>query len=219
MASKLRCIQINLRHSISATLHLIKLMNDLDIDVALIQEPYANKNIFNNNVIHLPYFPEIYTINHNLNTDHAYGAAIVTKKVHLAKSITSPSSNYCAGINLTKYNSLSLFSIYCRPTQPLDTILKPLEAHKDLNNTIFCLDSNAKNKMWNSSNTDKKGSELENFIEQNNLNVINKPKSKLTYVPKHTSMIDVTIAGDKLKLKSWEYLKDDSLSDHPLHLF
>ena len=28
-------------------------------------------------------------------------------------------------------------------------------------------------------------------------------------------MIDVTIAGDKLKVKSWEYLKDDSLSDHP----
>jgi hypothetical protein len=58
MASKLRYIQINLR-PISATLHLIKLMNDLDIDVALIQEPYANKNIFNNNAIHLPYFPEI----------------------------------------------------------------------------------------------------------------------------------------------------------------
>ena len=70
MASKLRCIQINLRHSISATLHLIKLINDLDIDVALIQEPSANKNIFNNNVIHLPYL-EIYTINHNLYKDHA----------------------------------------------------------------------------------------------------------------------------------------------------
>ena len=218
MASKLRCIKINLRHSISATLHLIKLMNDLDIDVALIQEPYANKNIFNNNVIHLPYFPEIYTIHHNLNTEHVYGAAVVTKKVHLAKNITAPSSNHFAGINLTKHNSLSLFSIYYRPTQPLDTILKPLEAHKDLNNTIFCLDSKAKNKMWNSSNTDGKGSELENFIEKNNLNVINKP-SKLTYIPKHTSMIDVTIAGDKPKVKSWEYLKDDSLSDHPYIYF
>ena len=73
--------------------------------------------------------------------------------------------------------------------------------------------------MWNSSNTDGKGSELENFIEKNNLNVIKKPKSKLTYIPKHTSMIDVTIAGDKPKVKSWEYLKEDSLSDHPYIYF
>ena len=32
-------------------------------------------------------------------------------------------------------------------------------------------------------------------------------------------MIDVTIAGDKPKVKSREYLKDDSLSDHPYIYF
>ena len=34
-------------HSISATLNLIKLMDDLNIDIALIQETYATKNILN----------------------------------------------------------------------------------------------------------------------------------------------------------------------------
>ena len=217
--SNLKCIQINLRHSISATLNLIKIMNDLDIDIALIQEPYASHNIFNNSQIHLPYFLDTYTVHHSLNINHAYGAVIVIKKEHSAETISSPSSNHCVGVNLSKYNYISMFSIYCRPTQSLDSILQPLEAHKNNNNTILCLDSNSKNKMWNSCTTDKKGIDLEQFIENKILNVINKPKHKLAFIPKRTSMIDVTVAGDRPKIRSWKYLKEDSLSDHPYIYF
>ena len=48
--NKLKCIQINLRHSKSASLHFFKLLIDLDIDIAIIQEPYANINIFDNEI-------------------------------------------------------------------------------------------------------------------------------------------------------------------------
>ena len=73
--------------------------------------------------------------------------------------------------------------------------------------------------MWNSRTTDKKGFDLEQFIENKNLNVINRPKHKLPFIPKRTCMIDVTVAGDRPKIRSWEYLKDDSLSDHPYIYF
>jgi hypothetical protein len=103
--SYLKCIQINLRHPISATLNLIKVMSDLDIDIALIQEPYAKNNIFNNNQIHLPYFPDTYNIHHSLNIDHAFGAAIVTKKAHLAETISSLSLLlYCCRVKFGHLN-------------------------------------------------------------------------------------------------------------------
>ena len=39
--SSVKCLQINLRHSKNASLHLSQLLLDLNIDIALIQEPYA----------------------------------------------------------------------------------------------------------------------------------------------------------------------------------
>jgi hypothetical protein len=43
--NKLNCKQINLQHSKSATLHLCNLLVELKIYIALIQEPYAKRNI------------------------------------------------------------------------------------------------------------------------------------------------------------------------------
>jgi endonuclease/exonuclease/phosphatase (EEP) superfamily protein YafD len=40
-SAPLKCLQINLRHSRCAALNLSQLILDLDIDVILIQEPYA----------------------------------------------------------------------------------------------------------------------------------------------------------------------------------
>lgn len=51
-------------------------MSELNKYFAIIQEQHAIKNLFNNNSIHFTCFPEDYTIHHNLNLDHAYGAAI-----------------------------------------------------------------------------------------------------------------------------------------------
>jgi hypothetical protein len=48
--NKLNCIQINLQHSKSATHHLCKSLVELKIDIALIQEPYAKRNIFNDEI-------------------------------------------------------------------------------------------------------------------------------------------------------------------------
>jgi hypothetical protein len=70
--SKLKCEQINIRHSGAATLHLSQILLDLDIDIVLVQEPYAKPNLFLNDIIPIPFLPDQYTVHHNLNEDHAY---------------------------------------------------------------------------------------------------------------------------------------------------
>ena len=40
-SNKVKCIQINLRHSKSASLALAQVILDFEIDVVLIQEPFA----------------------------------------------------------------------------------------------------------------------------------------------------------------------------------
>ena len=78
--NKLQNIQINLRYSMSGSLHLCKLLIDLDIDIAIIQEPYANINSFNNK-IQIPSVPDFYSIHHSPNNKHAlYGAIILSKR-------------------------------------------------------------------------------------------------------------------------------------------
>jgi hypothetical protein len=114
-------MQINLRHSKAATLHLSQILLDLDIDIVLVQEPYAKRNLFLDDIIQIPYLPDQYTVHHNLNKDHAYGAVILTKRYLMAKTIANFSSNEYIGISLFNNSKtpIHLFSVYCRPSKNL----------------------------------------------------------------------------------------------------
>jgi len=222
--SNLKCIQINLRHSQSASLHFYQLLLDLDVDVALVQEPYAKYNKFTNNTLEIPSVPNNYTVHHSLDEKHAYGALILVKRSLKATTLITFSSNECIVVNIlnklnNSNNPINLFSVYCRPSwelnKPLDLICK----FSNLKNSIICMDSNAKSRLWNSNVTDKRGELLEEFIEKRNLNILNKPKNKLKHIPIRTGMVDVTLAGDDPKIINWKFLREDSLSDHPYIYF
>jgi predicted lipase len=126
--NKLNCKQINLQHSKFATLHLCKLLVELKIDIALIQEPYAKRNILNDE-IQIPSVPDVYAVHHSLNEDHAYGAAILVRKVLVARTVACMSSNEGIGIQLSSMskNPVYLFSVYCRPSHKnLGSIIDPM---------------------------------------------------------------------------------------------
>ncbi|KZS20331.1 Uncharacterized protein APZ42_013009, partial [Daphnia magna] len=89
----------------------------------------------------------------------------------------------------------------------------------NLERSIMGMDSNAKNKLWNSKSTDKRGECLESFINQNKLNIANVPVSKLEYIPQKTAMVDVTLGGDDISILNWHFPIEDSHSDHPIILF
>ncbi len=111
----LKCLQINLRHSKNASIHLSQLLLDLDIDIALIQEPYAVADP----VPRLKYVPENFAELHTLSDQHAYGTAVLAKKTLNAYVVPLSVHNSVAGIKVvTDLTELYLFSIYCRPSLP-----------------------------------------------------------------------------------------------------
>jgi predicted lipase len=94
-------------------LHLCKLLVEIKINIALIQEPYAKRNICNDE-IQIPSVPDVYVVHHSLNEDHAYGAAIQVRKVLVVRTVACMSSNDGIGIQLSSMskNPVHLFSVY-----------------------------------------------------------------------------------------------------------
>ena len=82
------------------------------------------------------------------------------------------------------------------------------------------MDTNAHNPLWNSSNSDDKGRELEEIIAEISLNICNST-SDLFRNLKGTTHVDVTLAGDEAynNMREWQYLMIPSLSDHLYIMF
>jgi hypothetical protein len=93
----------------------------------------------------------------------------------------------------------------------LDSFATPL--------SIIGTDSNAKKPLWNSCGKDSHGRELENLITRHKLNIVNRPHADLDFIPKGTSFVDITLAGDQIVVSRWLYLAFPSLSDHPYIYF
>ncbi len=190
-----------------------------DIDFVFIQEHYAiciNSSVLAN-------VPPGYVSFHSLSMDHAYGAAIIVKSCYVAKPRTLPLhlSNYVSCIDVTTcVGSFRLMSIYVRPTSgDISSTLRPiLDVH--LSPTTVCaIDSNAKNNLWNSTLTDRKGLELESILSDYRLNLANVPICDLDFIPGGTSFVDQTFAGDGVTISRWFFLSIPSLSDHPYIYF
>ena len=105
---QLRVLQVNLRHSKSASIHLSQVILDLDLDLLLIQEPYAflspSGDIIVDNI------PPGYASFHNLSNDHAFGAVILAKTSLNATAAHFADSNHCCCVRVSP--NLLFFSIY-----------------------------------------------------------------------------------------------------------
>ena len=216
----LKCFQINLRHSRSAALNLAQLIIDLDIDVVLIQEPFAKVSSLSSS-IEVKFIPPGYASFHCLSSDHAFGSAIIIRASLKASLCSFGLSNNCCGIKLP--NKVFFFSIYCRPSLPcipshLASILVDIPSWVKKVATLG-IDCNAKNKSWNSGRTNKIGAELEFCFLDHALSISNVDIAQLPHKPLNTSFVDVTLEGDSISLSGWHYPFYPSLSDHPFIMF
>ena len=214
----LRCLQVNLRHGESASDNLHSLLIDLDIDVALVQEPFAKNTTSGPVLQHIP--PEFIS-HHCLNRDHAFGAAIITRKSLRAQSAGDYSKNHMACAKMKRGEQvLHFFSIYARPSQQLENAIAPLldMSQYVLDNAVLCIDSNAHHQLWNSRYSDARGEVMISSAERLQLNICNKSPTQSDR-PLNTSFIDITLCGDRVQVNNWRYLDYDSLSDHPMIYF
>lgn len=220
LLSSLRCVQINLHHSRSAALHLSQLILVLDVDVILIQEPYAARSV--DGAYYVKYGPKGYFQYHSLNGDHAYGSAILAKNSLDAALCEQGAMNAIAGIRIDASPSpLYLFSAYCRFSLPSSAIFLqdflgtlPVGVMRD---SVFAIDCNGKNKLWNSSMTDRKGSEVESLLVSSSLAIANVEIASLDHAPLGFDFVDITALC--VNVEYWHFPNIPSLSDHPYIMF
>jgi hypothetical protein len=216
----LNCLQINLHHSRAAALNLSQVILEKNVDVVLIQEPYAtfspDLDLFS--------IPTGYSSFHYLNKDHAYGAAILVKSSLRATCLDFASHNHFVGIKLSCNGSeIFLFSLYLRPSladaaMEMETCFSSIPCNS-IPDSIICCDSNAHSTLWNSCNLSPAGSKVESVFTNFNLNIDNRSKKVLNFVPSGTSFVDITLNGDNTVIDNWCFLDEPSLSDHPFISF
>jgi hypothetical protein len=85
--------------------------------------------------------------------------------------------------------------------------------------TVIGVDSNAKSGLWNSAFSDRKGVELEGILLECGLNVLNRNRSELDFVPSGTSFLDITLGTDDIVSPRWFFPTIPSLSDLPFIYF
>ena len=215
----LRCLQINLHHSKLASANLAQIVLDLSIDVVLIQEPYA----FSADTPVLSDIPPGFYAYHDLSSDHAYGAAILIRQSLVKNGDLKlfHKGNHAACVEIhCRLGRFRFASLYLRPSLP-NFVSSAKECLEFFSSpfAVIGVDSNAKNQLWNSIYTDQKGIDFEQLALVSKLNVMNATLDSLNFVPGGTSFVDVTLAGDEVKLHSWRFLPFASLSDHPFIYF
>lgn len=87
-----------------------------------------------------------------------------------------------AEIELENNETITIFSIYCPPSNQLNIELLDLIASK-YKNSIILGDLNAKHRRWHCSKDDPKGKHLAEFTDANNLIVLNN-KTPTNTIPK-----------------------------------
>lgn len=112
------------------------------------------------------------------------------------------------------------FSLYLRPSMSNSTATTHFYSTVSIlgeksKYAIICMDSHSRNTIWGSSITNKDGEKIKNLILILNLNLANRPKSKLSFIPNGTSFIDITLHGHNTWISLWHYLDMPSLFDHP----
>jgi exonuclease III len=158
---RFKCLQTNLRHSQLASASLAEVILENSLDVILIQEPYA----LCSPTPTLAHIPPGYIAFHALSADRSYGVAILVKLslANSCRAVSCCAKNHIAAVDLkTAKGTVRFISAYLHPTisnylatlqSELSSLITPL--------TVLSVDANAKNRLWNSSTTDRKGEEFE----------------------------------------------------------
>ena len=217
---QLRVVQINLHHSASASLDLMKFISDKALDVALIQEPWLVKSKVSGLGLdgYRLYVPQ---------TEGKVRTCIIAR-------------NYIKLFLLTPYSSGDLTTVVCEhrhrrgllltsaylpydeaqpPPQPFRQLVAYAQTH-GLDLVAGC-DANGHHQLWGSSDTNARGESIFDFIISTNLLICNKGNDPTFRNRIRQEVIDITLATDSIttRVKDWRVSDVCSFSDHSRILF
>jgi hypothetical protein len=202
----------------AATNHLLKYIEDNNIDIILSQEPYVMKQ----KVCGFPLkYRTIFT-----ETGETPKTAIIIANSSL--QVINVSSFTCSFATFTfiefKNNQILFSSVYCSPLEELKTktdYLQRVVSKLKPKKIIISIDSNAHSGVWFDRNEDENGEIINDFISTNNYILLNNNQSIATFHTERNnriieSSIDSTITSLNISsiIHNWQVIETDSLSDH-----
>src|SRR5210317_941206 len=200
----LSCVQINLRHSRVATAELSR----RKYNVVLIQEPYLYKN-------RVSLGGRVYSC----STEKPRACILSDLNVFQADNFTN--GDMCTVVTKLDNHVVYLVSLYLDITLPtIPEMLKDIVRH--CNSQGFPLiiggDVNAHSPMWGCPEANSIVNDFEEFINEEDLVVLNQGSTPTFSSPVGESIIDITITNQKafnlMQIKEWQVEKEGSSSDH-----
>ena len=217
---RIRCLQVNLQHRKKSMERTKRIIIERDIDIALIQEPYA----IGRTSPELYGVPTGYTAFHNLSENHTYGTAIIARNSLRAK-LCSYGRNEVTGLQVRHREKVyHFYSVFCTPScTNVSNVLSPLLEQTPPTSVVIAMDASARHPKWNNGmiyrKIDQRGKEIQRLLSQYALHLADQSLFKLNYGPGNYACIDITLGGDTVHFHEWKYWEDSALSEHPLIFF
>jgi hypothetical protein len=212
--NNIKCIQINLQKSKTSTANLCKTIDDNNIDICVVQEPY----VIRGKVVG---FPLNYKILYCQNSDQPKSAIIIVNKSIQTVFIQSLSVKNITVINC-EFNQKTI-TLFCAYFSPFDDMSRDLHNIQNAINVlkpnyyIICCDFNAHSRVWFNNRDDQRGEQINDFIAENNLILLNEESYGPTYeCTTGSSTIYLTFININCSniVNDWQILDIDSHSDH-----
>ena len=210
---QIRCIQINLQHSKSATNNLLKITDTEETDIIFAQEPY----VYQNGPVG---FGKKYRVFSAGTGKHR--TAIIIRNDNIDAILVSKISDEDTVVLELIFNNLKFYAISMyfdiqgqieSNLNKIDEIMKLTKGGK----VPIAAYTNARSKTWHDHSTNSRGKKLEEFLVATQLHIINEYSERNTFNnTRGVSNIDLTITNNNLlkHVLDWEISEEESLADH-----
>lgn len=222
-ATKIRLVQVNLKHKILAIENALINFNINNIDVALIQEPWIRHGKI------MGFSSKDYKMFYKTSSaeDYRPRACILVKNNINAFLLPSFSDGDTTTVCLeSSQGRIIVTSAYlahelAAPTPSITRLMTDLE-----DEAILGLDANSRHTAWGSTSCNERGKSLFEFISSSDLSICNRGNTptfefpSTDIYPGWKDVIDVTLS--KLRSKSisnWRVSNENSFSDHKFIYF
>lgn len=214
----LHYIQINLQHSRTATSNLIQLINELNIDLVFVQEPY----LINNKLAGIPKKFKTFTY----GNDRKRAAVIVNNCEVDVIMINQLSNKDCVVVEVSmrdlRFYAVSKYFDYDENIEQDIVEIESILEYVKGQGLLIAADTNSRSKLWFDTVTNFRGKKLEEFITTSDLNILNEDNETPTFeTVRGQSKIDLTISNNALChfITGWKCGEKESCADHKIISF